>query len=985
MQNIDIGRRPADGRGLINTSEPRRSLSRLLRTLLARGTKLLVFVSLWFPLCAHAQLPLVEAILGSVDGPNAVFLADLNRDGTLDAVTASGPDGTGGEIAWWPFDAVTGWTAKQSIDAGFPFAKDVLAADLDRDGDLDVIGVSYEGDEVAWWENSAGDASAWSAKKVIASSANGAVALLVEDIDGDGDPDVLACLRVANSILWIENDGTPSDGGWSSHTVNSVAFSEATGLATGDLDHDGDNDVIGASGLGDQVAWWENDGSPADDVGGDGNSWTFHSIAAGINGARDLEVVDLDHDGDLDVAAAAREGDQVVWVENTSGDGASWSAAQQIGSINSPRDLVVMDLDFDGDVDLLSAGQDDDRVVWWENIVGDASSWGEHPLTTNLNGARGVAVGDVDHDGDLDLAATGFLDDSIVWWENIPIHRSVDFVEHIVSNDTASAAIAVDVDQDGDLDIVGGGFLYWYERQALSWQAHQIDNLAGVTGGLVGSLAVGDIDRDGDPDLAGSNNYRIFWWENDGSPLDDTGGGLGTSWTRHQVSESHSQAQGVSIADIDRDGSPDLLAFDLAGDQVLWWQNDGSPGDDVGGDGNSWTEDVIDGLTNGPRSAIPRDMDRDGDLDVLVVTQVFSPPVSWWRNNGSGTSWSRQTVATGLPLAAEVADTDGDGDLDIVTGEGGGSTDGNLNLSEQLPPADGTQWEASSIIGVLESGQLWVNQLVVADFDLDGDVDAGVVGDLDSTYWYENPSVDSAWLRSEVSIGQFNTNGLRAQQADGRGPIDLIAASSAGDKIVIWENRAAQAKLIASDVSVSPLDDGATSALLRVNAGSLGRNGDSPVEISSLALLLEETPGDPLTGPEASSIIAGFSFYEDTDASGDFDGGLDTLIASSASPSPTDGLFVFVLPNFLATINSGTFRDYFLVVEMAPDAIAQAPNSLRVTMLTGASRMEDATYDSPLVLQSPEDTSTQVLVIELPLFADGFESGGTTLWSSIAP
>lgn len=942
-------------------------------------------VALWFPVCAQAQLPLEEAAFAVTDGPNAIVLADLNRDGTLDALTASGPDGSAGEIAWWPFDSISGWGAKQSIDSSFLFAKDVLAADLDRDGDLDVLAVSYQGDEVAWWVNSAGDGSSWSAKKVIGTSANGAVALVVGDVDGDADLDVLVCSQLANNIIWYENDGTPVDGGWWARIVNDSPFSEAAGLAVGDLDHDGDLDVAGTSVLGDQIAWWENDGTPADGAGGDGNSWTFRSVATSVNGARDLNLVDIDHDGDLDVAAALRDGDQVVWIENTSGDGASWSTPTLIASINSPRDLAARDVDFDGDIDLLSAGQDGDRVVWWENSIGDASAWTEHQITVGLNGARGVAIGDVDHDGDLDIAATGFLEDAVWWWENIPIHRSVDFVEITVANNSANAAIAADIDQDGDLDIVGGGSIYWYERQESSWQAHQIDAFAGLTGGTLTSVAAGDVDGDGDLDLAGTNNFRILWWENDGTPLDDTGGGLGTSWTRHQVSESHNQAQGLSIVDIDRDGSVDLLAFDHSGDQVLWWKNDGSPGDDVGGDGNSWTEGVIDSLTDGPRSALARDMDRDGDPDVVVVAQYFAESISWWRNNGSGTSWIRQSVTTGLPLVAGVGDTDNDGDLDIVTGQGGAAPEGTLVFNGNESPADGTVWAASSIVGVLDTGQPFFNELDMADFDLDGDLDAGAVGSLTKTYWFDNPSDGTTWLRNEVSIDQFNTNGLVAQQADGQGPIDLIGASLAGDRIVIWENRAAQATLIASDVSLSPLQDGATSAALRINANSLGRSGDNPAEVARLALLLEESPGDPLTGPEALSIITSLSFYEDIDASGDFDAGIDTLIATLPAPSPVVGLLTFNLPNFAATINGGTFRDYFLTVEMAADATAQAVNSLRITLLTPQSRMEDATYDSPLVLQSPENTATQVMVIENPLFSDGFESGGTTAWSESIP
>jgi len=934
------------------------------------------------PTLALAQLPLDGNSIGVLDGPNAVVLADLDRDGTLDALAASGPDGTGGEISFWTYDAISGWSGKTTIDASFASAKDIRAADLDGDGDLDVVAVSFEDDEVAWWENISGDASVWSTKRVIASSADGAVAVEIGDVDGDADLDVLACLRNSDGINWYENDGTPGLGGWVSHTVNAAVFSEATGVAVGDLDRDGDLDVAGVGRQANQLAWWENDGTPGDGTGGDGNSWTFHSIATGVNGARDVVLEDLDLDGDLDAAAAATTDDSLVWFENTA-DAASWSSAQAIGTIDAPRDLEAHDFDLDGDVDILAAGFDDDRVVWWENDLSGSGSWHEFEIENILDGARGVAAGDIDRDGDIDLLASGFLIDFVLWWENVPIHRSVEFAEDRVASDYARAAIAADIDRDGDLDVVGGGVLNWYERQGGSWQPHPVDTLAGLAGGTLTSVTVGDLDRDGDPDLAGTTLFHVLWWENDGTPGDDMGGGLGTSWTRHLVSEGHQQAEGISIADIDRDGFDDLVALEVSGGRVSWWLNDGTPADGTGGDGNSWTEGVIDSVTYLPRTAIVRDMDRDGDPDVVVTSQQHAPfgeRISWWRNDGAGTVWTRQAVAPGSPISAAVGDIDGDGDLDVLSGESSGAGDGLLFFYEQQPPADGTQWAASSQAGTLTPGQPFVWETVLADLDSDGDLDAGVVGNRDSTFWYENPSAVSGWIRNEISSGQFTADSLVAQQADGRGGPDLVVASTSS-RITIWENRSAQAKLIGSDASVTLLDDGEEAAVLRVNAISLGRTGDSGAEIARLDLLLEEAPGDPLSGPEASSVLAGLKLYEDFDGSGTFDPGTDVLIGSMPSPEPVDGVISFGLPDFPTPISHLDFSDYFLVVEMTADATAQATDSLQITLLTGRSRMEDANYDSPLVLQSPEDVSTQLMIIENALFRDDFESGDTTMWS----
>ncbi|MEO1369746.1 MAG: VCBS repeat-containing protein, partial [Acidobacteriota bacterium] len=419
-------------------------------------------------------------------------------------------------------------------------------------------------------------------------------------------------------------------------------------------------------------------------------------------------------------------------------------------------------------------------------------------------------------------------------------------------------------------------------------------------------------------------------------------------------------------------------AFDRTGDEVLWWQSDGTPADGLGGDGNSWTEAVIDGVSDTPRAALARDVDRDGDVDVVVVAQLAATRISWWRNDGDGTSWSQQTIGSGTPLTAAAGDADNDGDLDVFAGFGGSAEGAVLGLVRQQAPGDGSSWASpSEPIGQL-TDQFFLNELDAGDFDLDGRLDIAGVGDRDRTYWWQNPGAAGGWPRSDVSIDDFRADALRVEDADGDRLPDLVVPSLAAGKIVIWRNRAAQAQLIASDMPGTFLDDGELSALLLISAITFGRSGDSQAEIAALELLLEAAPGDPLSTAEASSVIDELRFYEDLDDSGDLDPGVDDLIATLPAPSPVAGALRFELPDFVATIGSSGFRSYFLAVQLTADATAQPVDSLRITLRTAESRMEDAVYDSPLVLFDPEDVSTPVLRIEEVLFGDGFESGDTS-------
>jgi hypothetical protein len=123
-------------------------------------------------------------------------------------------------------------------------------------------------------------------------------------------------------------------------------------------------------------------------------------------------------------------------------------------------------------------------------------------------------------------------------------------------------------------------------------------------------------------------------------------------------------------------------------------------------------------------------------------------------------------------------------------------------------------------------------------------------------------------------------------------------------------------------------------------------------------------------------VFAGFAVWDDVDASGTFDPGTDALIGETTSLTlDGNGAADLVLPDFSVGIASA-FRDFFLVAETRAASDQQGLASFRLTLRTGFWRMEDAFFDTPLVLRSPEDAATSrvLLDFEPPIFADGFES-----------
>ena len=109
----------------------------------------------------------------------------------LGAARGPSPNIGDAEIAWWENTADGGaiW-AEHTVDAGFEGAFSVFAADIDGDGDTDVLGAALDSDRVTWWENTAGDGTAWTAHN-LDSTFDGAWSVSATDGDGDGDTDVL--------------------------------------------------------------------------------------------------------------------------------------------------------------------------------------------------------------------------------------------------------------------------------------------------------------------------------------------------------------------------------------------------------------------------------------------------------------------------------------------------------------------------------------------------------------------------------------------------------------------------------------------------------------------------------------------------------------------------------------------------------------------------------------------------------------------------
>ena len=333
-------------------------------------------------------------------------------------------------------------------------------------------------------------------------------------------------------------------------------------------------------------------------------------------------------------------------------DTPTFSSATLDNNLGGAFGLELVDLDFDGDMDIVATGIDADDINWYEND--GSENFTEIPIDDgSLNGALGLAINDIDGDGDLDIFATAFNGGSVVWYEN---NGSQSFTKSTIATLGAAYDVRVnDLDGDGDMDVIASGRsgnkMVWYANDgSQSFTENIIDN--SIDGPA--NFDVKDLDEDGDLDLmvAVLDANDVVFYQNDGSE----------NFTKNTIDSNLPAARDVIIADIDSDGDFDAVATSSnnSGNDLVWYANDGS---------GNFTSNVIGNNINFTNYLQVADIDGDNDQDILV-TQFNARDLTWYENNGSET-FTASAIESNLDGIAEVkvADVDGDGDLDaVVTG-----------------------------------------------------------------------------------------------------------------------------------------------------------------------------------------------------------------------------------------------------------------------------------------------------------------------------
>ena len=754
---------------------------------------------------------------GSLDatqdmGSNGAVLYDVDKDGDLDAVTARYYD----HLGWWecpgsqPSNQIWTWHQLTATNPNY-YTHDVILADLDLDGKAEefIFGLTSGSNlKVEWFRPGADPTQPWE-RHVIGPQRNHGnnnhAGLDAGDVDGDGDID----LGYSNG--WYESPGDPK-GNWTWHQVTNVSAISNTLLR--DMDGDGDLDLVTGSGhSGSGVRWFANP------------SWTQNVIGNPTN-PEGLQVLDMDGDGDLDVISSELDfsnwGQEVhnVYVFENLGNAQSWNTQNIAPNTYPSHQIQIVDLNEDGKIDLISEAAGYSVITFHENTTSGTTPSVATPtispnggtfsgsVTVAISTTTGGATIRYTTDGSTPTASSPLYTNPFTLAQDATV-RARGFMAGMQDSAVASASFTIqtggggttfsfsrayvdtnyggngkpgwarpgDMDNDGDLDIVvgGGRVLYVYENDGTAggWTRH--GTLDGTNDIGCNGAALSDVDRDGDLDVVAARFYgNLGWWENPGGTLQTQ------PWTFHALTATSPNAytHDMALADLDKDGVAEEFIFSMIASgtvKIEWYR----PGADPT---QPWLRYVIEPTRNtgGVNFAglDTGDVDGDGDIDV-----AFSN--GWYASSGAPTgswSWNAITSVPGISNTL-LRDMDGDGDLDKLTASGHSGT--------------GVRWFENPswtehLIGNIQSPE----GLQAADLDGDGDIDV-VAPELDTNNWgleihqlyvFENQGNSLSWNAQNVAANIYPNHHLQLADMNADGKLDIVSESAGTSVVSYYEN-----------------------------------------------------------------------------------------------------------------------------------------------------------------------------------------------------
>jgi len=353
----------------------------------------------------------------------AVFImsADLNNDGNEDIIS-------GGYWYKNPGNIDGKW---ERIPVGGTFNNAAIAGDWDGDGDVDLLGTEGKGSEpnpsLVWAEND-GTGGFSILKNIKTADGDFLQGVAANSFHGDGTQIALSWHEEGKGIQMLAVPDNPAGEEWKIYRISNYSQNEA--LSSGDIDRDGDQDLLlGTKWLRNNVSSWD----------------TVNVFETDDPPDRNI-LADMNRDGKLDAVVgyeAISKPGKIAWYEQNGESGSEEWKEHIIGIITGPMSLDVGDVDNDGDLDVV-AGEHNIKaperagLYFFENVDGRGNKWLSHVIHIGDEHHDGAQLVDIDSDGDLDILSIGWTHPRVLIYENKGVsfmHNTILFKDIINSGD----------------------------------------------------------------------------------------------------------------------------------------------------------------------------------------------------------------------------------------------------------------------------------------------------------------------------------------------------------------------------------------------------------------------------------------------------------------------------------------------------------------------------------------------------------------------
>jgi len=713
--------------------------------------------------------------------------------------------------------------AQQLFDSWITYSIDkaptcVQSADMDNDGDLDLVIGHYMGragvHTVIVMENNGQGFFTLRHTLHPAQNSGQVRAIDVFDLDGDGDLEIMTAHDPTDKVNFFRNKG---GGNGFELPIECRAGDETYDVTAGFLDGDGFPELLAVNRTEGTVSIYKNRGSAA---------YPAESVkVVGIE-PRSIELFDMDNDGDNDIAVSvaadpfrrAQLGFNGFVLFENEGNGAIDDSARVLYKIANPNltfldtilnpyKILAADFNNDNFLDLaVACSSSIFSAVANKNVVCvflnrqdgtfDANPAFSRPERYTVGyGCRSIAAADVDGDGDQDIISANQEDGTISVLKNNGNGTFAPKVDFLTPNNPPSVVSGGDYDGDGDFDVAvvslgkppsnpGNSFAVLKNKGDGNFEVGT-EFLAGdlnVQGNIPFGIAAGNVDGDGDIDLAIANQgiHDVTIHRNDGSGSFPNPVCCADWYFPPPSPRNWFGPRAIVLADLDGDGDLDFAIANQGSNNIAVYKNNGTGGYAV--DSTYST-----GGGSAPFWIAAANLDGDGDIDLVTANQGVNY-ISVFKNNGNATFAAAVNYIVGFrPVFVFPADLDGDGDNDMVSCDQG--TDDFLD-SVSLLFNDGSG--TFPVRTALQVGSA-PTSVVAADLDGDGDGDlavtvAGTASREDTAVVVFKNSGSGTFTFNQRLLPGAGPNHIVAADFDGDGDLDLITVDKARSAISFFAN-----------------------------------------------------------------------------------------------------------------------------------------------------------------------------------------------------